>query len=93
MSAIKPVTQVQHTGEYATLMNTDTQGTGTLPAPRSYMVIGGRLAQVTRGQRVGYAKYEWTIVGTGRTTLVAYERPTYTTFTYEQDAALRKEWE
>lgn len=91
MSAIKPVTQVQHTGEYATLMNTDTQGTGTLPAPRSYMILGDVLVQVRRGRRLGYNRYEWFTAAGER--LEWSERATYITFTYEQDAALRKEWE
>lgn len=69
-------------------MNTDTQGTGTLPAPRSYMVIGGVLAQVRRGARVGAYTYRWDL-GRGLS-VTAGERPDYITLTYEQDRELRE---
>jgi hypothetical protein len=72
-------------------MNSDTNGTGTLPAPRSYMTLDGRLVQVRRESRVSAYRYWWSVAGDTRR-IMAGERPEYITFTYEQDRDLRRTW-
>lgn len=74
-------------------MNTDTQGTGTLPAPRSYMVVGHAeptLVQARRASKVAFRRYWWDL--SDGTHMLAGERPDHMTFTYEQDRALREQY-
>jgi hypothetical protein len=72
-------------------MNTDTNGTGTLPAPRSYMVYAGRLVQVRRMERVSFARYWWDMPAQGKR-MLAGERADHVTFTYESDRELRAKY-